>query len=141
MAIWQFDVDIVPSDGGFSSGDEKSIFENKKKFLEYINSMLKPAESWHEELRIWATKEHHFIEIWFDGEGIAEIRARIDLRGKYIDFIYFLVELCQGFNMNIYRMGELVNCSFEDLKHEIEKSDEKRFVVDPEEFLENISTD
>ncbi len=158
MAIWQFDIRMLPSEAvlrrhGVTAviipkneiDDEEALWENlpiSANFEDEISEILPRMQSWHRELRQWGCDDGDRIDLWTDGKAISGIKVRIDVRQISRIFIVKVLELARRHHWLIRTEdGQVFQPSFAKLLSAIHTSDAFRFVENPQRFLEELSNE
>lgn len=154
MAIWQYDVDLVPleraverhgplprtlSQRDSDVDDWWEAHQPPGDLPAVIARPLPPAPSWDENLKIWGAPDGNCVEIWSEEGRVTDIRCRIDVRGRALEFVPRVVELARYCGAAILTpRRELIEPDVGPLLSSLRKSNEFAFVSDPQQYLESL---
>jgi hypothetical protein len=157
MAIWQFDLRLIPrqelpriSVGVPIRVNPTLLDENEPdfpfslaQFDERVSGILHKADSWNGDLRRWGDEEGHRIDLWTARGKVNSIIARVDARSLTTTFLIELAALCRRFDMVFVNPidGEVLPPSPRRLFDALNRSAAARFVADPETFLAELPAD
>jgi hypothetical protein len=152
MAVWQFDVYLVPRRkiSGVIESQGQRIHEEQfdatswwagndlpPGYRELLAALLPRAASWSPAVELWGEEAGNRIDIARDAEALDEVRARLDVR-----------QLDTGFVEGLARFAATADCCFITEEFEVippdagallkeaKNSSAYRFVLDPQAFLE-----
>ncbi len=155
MAVWQFQVTLVPKRWLEAGGSIAALFSEEgwdpavawssfdgEGIDERLGRVLPPGKSWSASLSQWGSDELDDIRLWRDNGRIASLFVRFDLRTP---------------NMALFRdvarfVGEhhlaMIDPACKRRIHDLEgllraagESNAAHFVLDPLSFLSQIDTD
>lgn len=151
MAIWQFDLHLVPRSrviGVYSSLPkeiERDVFdstewwENYKppsNFEELITSFLPANTSWIIDTKTWGEEDSHRVDVMYQDEEVSEIYVRIDVRKLHQSFVGNIVNLARDCDCLVLTQDKrLLEPHIDKLTFEIERSSAFQFVENPEVFF------
>lgn len=156
MATWQFSVVLIPAswveENSYSSSalydeegyDTECAWKDRQpdsEFKTVLGEILSPSKSWHEELLTWGNEKEHDIQVWVENEAIDGIHIRLDLNQNLNEIIIKVVKAAKALNCALF-FPELISVAeaneFE-LKNAIKKSNAAKFVINPKEFISELS--
>ena len=148
MAMWQFDVSLVPV--GVASGREvtsdvlDSAWRHEQPPSDYrdqISSLLPPMKSWSREVLIWGSEEGDRIDVLIEDENVANILARIDARVQPSQFAQAISRLAASWQCVLVDdvSGSVIQADRESVRVALASSAAAAFVADPEAFLRQLS--
>jgi hypothetical protein len=157
MAIWQYVTYLIPEEAVQLDGSVAGLkvveevielpeapFSCSLKDVEAaLAGYLAPAESWSPNLRLWGDNQKDDIDVYFEGERVCEIRARLDLRDITRDRVVRLAALARRLKCCFLegRTLEVVPATEEKLLASIAQSASAKFVRDPRGYLEGLGRD
>ncbi|AQY51472.1 hypothetical protein PWEIH_14841 [Listeria weihenstephanensis FSL R9-0317] len=137
MAIWQFEMFILPEEqvhSGYNDRSEiswegKSITESSKGKLEDI---LIRTKSWSDEIEQYGSSDGTCMEIFHDGNQVMDIHARLNLRNLTKTELLGIIDFIKENKAAILSdNGEAIPLHLVDIMAEIKKSRAYKFVRNP----------
>jgi hypothetical protein len=110
MAVWQYTFQVLPresvntfaEDFFFNRKDE--VFDDepywkkyplKKNFFSKIDSILKKAKSWSNDINLYGNQESNCFEVLSDSEDyVLSVSFRIDFTSNYESVLSYIIEFC-----------------------------------------------
>lgn len=156
MAAYQFVIGLVPNerikknthdtvnllmaDGEYDASISWEGYEVPCSIDHLISVILPETNSWHKDLRIWGEEENTDIQIWFCNGRPESITIRLDLRGQDEELKLKFINLAKKLNCDFFipERKKLINTCIEDLNSVIDESKAKKFVRNPEKFLNDL---
>jgi hypothetical protein len=151
MALWHFKIELIPLErlcgrsqitadeyDGAGFWSERQPPEN---FRDRLSAISAPIESWHEDLLWFGEKEQDRIDVWFEGDRVKSITARVDCRGTKVEFVRQIVLLAADWSCALveHRYLNVLPGTFDGLIAAIANSPNNRFMVDPEFWLPKLA--
>jgi len=156
MATWQFDLYLLPRSalqarfGAVPSTVDEETFGEGDWWLDQPSPIDLPSEvarllpenqSWVKGLRTWGTEDGDRVDIYYENGKVVDVFLRLDLRQPSKQFIDGLIILAKRIDaMLMTDEGQLLEPTREQLAGSLEGSDAARFVADPIEFLNELSS-
>lgn len=150
MALWQFKFYLVSAaDARVDGVDAISLSreqaegaklrlnpDEQQHFLKDLSGLLPEKASWDAALRIWGDEKTDDIQIWFDGDAIAEAQVRLDMREPAIRLMDALCRLANRYDCVFLTDERLViRPSTDILGRSSQRSAASDFARDPAGFL------
>ena len=127
MAVWQLDLDLVPTT--VLNGDD---------VMRELSSFLPKTASWSESVLIWGDIDGNCVQLIDDGSP-PELLLRFDLRIPSVQFIRDLVSFANRMHYQFVKSdGMAIPSTVSDIGAVIATSDAFRFVSSPREFLDSL---
>lgn len=155
MALWQFDLRVGPYDSFLSdNGDllfvippeqfeEKFSWRNSKEISglkEGLSDFMTSYDSWSKNLECWGEDDGDRVEVYYSDSIIDEWYIRFDMRTLNFLFCLKMVEVVKKYNgVFITSSGYVFPPAYKKLLNHMHRSDNYRFVQDPQRFLEELS--
>ena len=155
MATWQFDFFLIPDTSVTKDSgqlrvanvelDREQIINLESvdisdSSLNELKDGLPVLKSWSSKIQIWGDFESDRIDILSEGNHIAEIFIRIDVRKINPIFVTKALKFAQANKLvSFVSPDQIFEPSPELLVNAIKHSDAFRFVVDPHDFLRKLS--
>jgi len=154
MAVWQFDLHVLPASEVRRRTDECKSSEallgflnegmpwgasNASALVRVADSLLTERTSWSDHLRIWGIEDGHRLDISFEDDVVGSVFVRIDMRDAP-DFVERLAAI--GLEEDwvfLTDNGKLIEPSVADLAQAMIESPAAKFVEDPAAFLSVIA--
>lgn len=153
MAIWQFDLFLIPKQrlaqlecvGSLSEdvyqqneGWDDSI--SSERVARHIDAMLERGQSWLQGQLTWGTEDGYRIDLLLAGDVISELMIRLDMRSINQRILQEVIELANFVDaMFCTDDGTLIEAEMETLIEVIARSDAARYVAAPQEFIERLN--
>jgi len=154
LAIWQFDLHVLPCDAVKAAyGDIRPLTLSKSDFEKYANwdechlkdiegavaSLLEERSSWGRHLRTWGDEDGNRIDLTYQAGILSSIFVRIDVRTVSYTFIGGFLDVARRNDWVLLTGdGRLLDPSASQLLSAIQRSTAAKFVADPEQFLKNL---
>lgn len=152
MAVWQFNVTLVPKrwfDSGGSvaslAGDDGWETASAWKGVdgveleERIHGILPRGRSWHSELALWGSEEKGDIQLFRNQGFVESLRVRFDLRKPDMQLFRTVSDLALDYHLVILDMARKRRIrDLNELLRAAAESDAAHFVLDPASFLEQV---
>lgn len=152
MAIWQFDIWLVPRAALGRAApaeaeridpiliDEISDWARGEFLLGYaalLDGSLPRGKGWHRDMEVWGGPDDGTrIELHWQGDRLDEVRVRLDLRSLDQRFIERIVDLArQSAAALVSEEGEVISVTVDAVLKEAQNSSARRYVVDPQAFF------
>ena len=156
MAIWQFDIALVPESALVADPDlfEHSVTPDGIDTAAWWSSVSVPsdlelrlgdilpkADSWSDELSVWGAEDGHRIDVCRDVDVIESLTVRIDAREDTSDFVKAVCAFAQSMQCRFYGFDSHADIEPTPaaLLAAIQVSDATKFVRDPRGFLTEIA--
>lgn len=110
MAVWQYTFQVLPKESvntfaeNFFFNQKDEVFDDepywkehplKKSFFSKINSILKKAKSWSNDIDLYGNQESNCFEVLSDSEGyVLSVSFRIDFTSYYESVLSYIIEFC-----------------------------------------------
>ena len=146
MALWQFDVALIPNgsvpvvaDEGYEIAPlpQLSVARATKYLSQHFGAARQMLPHW----LVFGEEDGHRFDVRIDEVGSGSVQARVDARAYARHVLGRVLELADLLGCNLY-VPEL-NVSVEPTKSELERvfceSTAARFVEDPHRFFEELS--
>lgn len=155
MAIWQFDVQLMPAvivpdadsyiaasmtEDGLDTDHWWRFNQPPANYAEIIASRFPRKDSWDNELLQWGAEKGLLVELWLDDFVVSSISARLALPHICADDVANFCELVGDLHSHIHVMetqavvGPLPTL----LQPHIETSRAAKFCSDPKGFFDNF---
>lgn len=154
MAVWQFDVALLPQ-SWIEAGGEVGVLFGEEGFEpavawrgyedagleESLDVMLPRAKSWHADLALWGSYESDCIQSWRHRGRVESIEVRFDLRNPNMALFRELVNFAHTSRLAIVVLATkaVPAADTHRLIRAAAESDAAHFVVDPASFLMNVT--
>ncbi len=146
MAVWQFEVALVPdgpppgSNGSHPGPESGRLFaRDDSEILRKIEGILPGRDSWSEDLILWGEEDGNRIHAALEAGRVVELTARIDLRQPPGSFPAQLVELARYCGARFATAdGQPVLPDLHSLSDAVRHSDAFRFVLDPQGYFHEM---
>jgi hypothetical protein len=157
MAIWQYNLKIIPSGESITklniNSDELNAndaglllswhdYAIRDSSIVEISQYLKPHKSWSEDIKQFGALDETCMELYYDGSELEEVSIRIDLRSVGYKILNIIIDFVNINNtLMINDNGEIIGNTLEELIKDIKKSKAYSFLRDPKIFFENHHRD
>ncbi|MBI2824087.1 MAG: hypothetical protein HYX69_05260 [Planctomycetia bacterium] len=153
MAVWQYDVVVIPKDAVkafFHSvprsirTEEFDLYEwwtnSKAPNVEELSSLFPRAAAWSESIKAWGgSDDEHRIELHYGDGRLLMVRIRLDLRETVVDMLQAVVRWAKLHDYLFWSESQSVlEPTIEDVVKDIKASRAFSFVCDPIAFLEKV---
>jgi hypothetical protein len=152
MAIWQFDLHLLPEAGILrlyghipfavpnDSIDHQSVWCDLPPPTDIsFDHMLPHMKSWHPEVTQWGDGDSNRIDVARTAGQIADILVRIDVRKDALPFVQAITQFSEQNDLLILmENGHLICPSVNRILRAIHNSPAFKFVLDPAAFLEEL---
>lgn len=150
MAVWQFNVALVPRGWIDSGGDVADLFGQEgfdpaMAWRQYddarlegvLSRVLSRGRSWHPELTSWGNAETDDIQLWRTDKYVESIHVRFDLRKPNMTLFREVVEIARELALVIVvvEARNVVPADTQRLLRAAAESEAALFSVDPASFL------
>jgi len=130
MAIWQYDIFIIPNNKKElikkkTTREEKLILFDDSVFwkdtkisiddFQSVKLMLKQGKSWSKELIVYGELEDNCLKIFLNNHSICSVTIRLDFRTDYIEFLEAVIDICKKHDLI------MINASMSVLPRESKK--------------------
>jgi hypothetical protein len=152
MAVWQFDLYLVPrsklaqisdnelqrlSEVDFTATSWWEGITLPSHYREILATFLPRGASWTPEIEMWGEEEGDRIDISHRGAVLEEIRCRVDVRINNVGFLEGILRLAVLADCWIITEElEVIPSTLEALMKEIKNSSAYRFVLNPSAYLD-----
>jgi hypothetical protein len=141
MAIWQFDVGMLPRTAAFPTRGVdgytiKGVDSNAaKQAIAWCSERWSP-QTWMEDFLVFGADDGCRIDVLLDADG-AELKARIDLRAEHREFCRSVCELAVQLDCTLFspELWCLLQPDADKLLEATRMSRASRFVMDPQAVL------
>jgi hypothetical protein len=107
---------------------------------EELSKLLPPARSRDSERNTWGDEDGNRFDVLRDGQGIAEIDVRLDVRNLSVPFLNRIVELARRHGLLVVTEDrQVLQPSLKELLAAIHRSRCFAYVSDPEGFLSQLA--
>ncbi|MDT7518562.1 hypothetical protein RAE19_07565 [Rhodoferax sp. TBRC 17660] len=149
MAIWQFDLSLVPCGGPMpsrtSDGHEspsvgaERVVEAKAWLSARFGEPWEMLDGW----LIYGPTDGSRVDLVLDQDGTAEIGARIDARGEATEFIESLCELSELLDCSLFAVEfwQPIEAKSAAIAIALERSRVAAFIRDPKKVLKGAGSD
>lgn len=161
MAIWQYDITLVPRaavlrqhgtipselPGYRAVWNPEDVmnesypnywrgFMPPESFSAEIESLLSPSQSWSQDALMYGTEDGNTIKIWRG----ADITVRLDVRSPDLELLRAIIEFADKHNLLLVSdtRGQPLEPSFESVIEDIRSSSAYRFCKDPMGYIERL---
>ena len=155
MAIWQFNVDLIPrlwiekhtysilelyDEEGYDLGIAWKDNQPEKKYKDILTNILPEGKSWHDNLLCWGDDKKSDITVWSDNGIIDGIQIRISLNDNLNDMLVKIVEAAIKLNCVFFypEYKTISEANESELKKALMNSRASRYIKSPRKFLESI---
>jgi len=156
MAIWQFDLHLLPrpniieryssvpsqlSDKEFFTVNWWSGVALPTDYEPMLGSFLPKYTSWHKDISSWGAEDSDLIEIFLENKAPEEIVIHINVRKldvSLLEKIAHFARLCDCL-LFLDESRKLIEPDSLELYQEIKRSNAYKFVMDPEGFHDELS--
>ena len=154
MATWQFDFHLVPritverQYGGVPVTLSKDDYDEtnwwdgidpRPNVEGDLSVFLTQGRAWDSQQLTWGTEDGDRVDVSYDGDRIAEVYGRIDMRNVSLTFIYAIVELARRHGLLVVTEGRhVLRPSVKELLRATSRSPSFVYVSDPEDFLRRL---
>jgi len=156
MAIWQFQLCLIPAEWALTSeSDVESFFSEdgfdtspawkehplKLDIGPVAEKLLPLGESWHKNLIVYGDLERTDVQIWKRDKIVESLYVRLDLRETSIKFLERLIDFANKLDCWFLFPDTklLTEPNLNILTNQIKGSNSAKFVKDPEKFLRLIN--
>lgn len=154
MAVWQFNIALLPRSWIEAGGDVGVLFgeegfepaaawrgHEEDRLEESLNAVLPRARSWHAELALWGSAEGDSIQVWRQRGRVESIQVRFDLRSPNMALFRKLVDFARASRLAIVVLATqaVLAADPHQLIRAAAESDAAHFAIDPASFLMNVS--
>jgi hypothetical protein len=154
MALWQFTVHLVPRSAAqsvfghiptrlsmdrFNTVEWFQLCPIRPDYRMVFDELLPRNESWSTNLEVWGDDEGDNISV-FSVAGIpCEVSIRFDVRQMDIRFLGKVIATAKHLDCLVFtEAGALFDPSLEKLVAQINESEAKSFLKDPQQFLRTL---
>jgi hypothetical protein len=153
MALWQFNVALLPQSWLDGGGDVIDLFgeegfESVAAWRGYdeirlqnsLDEILSRGKSWHPELTLWGSNDSDDIQLWRDAGEVVSVQVRFDLRKPNMALFGEVVDITRALRLAILVLAtrRILPADIGDLIRAAAESDAAHFVVDPASFLSDL---
>lgn len=155
MAIWQFDIQLIPSKVVAESPDRFEVIvdengiDNTNWWLEnqpcldlndLISSSFPPLDSWSTDLFRWGKEEGVLFEAFIENGKVNEILIRIDVRNLAHEQLKEMLKLIIALDCHIYIFDseDVIAAEYNLLLEHLRKSRAMMLVEDPKGWLASL---
>ncbi|HEY4365634.1 MAG TPA: hypothetical protein VGN07_00230 [Steroidobacteraceae bacterium] len=155
MAIWQFNVELIPATWLAAGNDIESLFGEEgfdalpawaayeDPGLEQRLGMLLPrSRSWNPAQIVWGSQDGNDIRLSRRHEGIGCVAVHFDLRNPNMLLIRAIADLARDLELAILvpEVRRIATSDVEALLRFAAESSAAHFVLDPQSFLSQLDT-
>ncbi len=157
MALWQFDVRIVPrtalakTTGNIPLAVSESEYLNEDHnwsehgtldgLAEKLSQFLNARKTWSLDLKGWGDEEGDRVDVFCHGNVPESWSVRFDMRTPNHSFIIKIVDLAGEFDgVFITQERYVISPSYSKLLTRMQRSSSFKFVENPEKFFERLKT-
>jgi hypothetical protein len=152
MAIWQFDLHLLPEAGILrlygqipiaipnDSIDPESLWRDLSPPANIsFDHMLPHMKSWHPEIAQWGHDDSNRIDVARATGQIVDILVRIDVRNDALPFVQAIAQFSEQNGLLILmENGHLIRPSVNQILRAIRNSPAFKYVLNPIAFLEEL---
>lgn len=153
MAVWQYDILIIPQHKIEQLGSPSCINNDLYDQIQWWNSSIPPQDiarridrilerssSWSESLLTWGIEDGNRIDLMIENNLVSELQVRFDIRNLSKHFLQQVVGLANAFGgVFCSDEGTLIPPDLPSLARAMAASDAAHFVADPAGFLDNLT--
>ena len=156
MAIWQFDIAVVPisalaadpnlfansvTPDGIETASWWADFSEEPLLDNELGEILPKSDSWHDNLSVWGDEDGDRIDLFREKGVLESLSIRIDARGGSPDFLEAICSLatlreCKFYG---YESASLIEPTPLCLRTAIRDSGASKFVTNPRRYLTEIA--
>lgn len=148
MAVWQFEIHLLPTDGlslllkdEVGRTDESSCAEPQlvASMMAWLDTWLPRLPSWSDEIVTWGEESGHRIRMVLQKNKCVELSARIDVRQSvrvFVDGLVYLANECSA--QWVTTDGNRLDTTRHAFTTAISESPAARFLKNPNGFLEEL---
>ncbi|WP_043606651.1 hypothetical protein [Novosphingobium sp. Rr 2-17] len=151
MALWQFELDLIPAMGARVAGADaiqlsreqldaiplRLSNEDMSKLFGWLESLLPEKASWSKDLRIWGDEKTDDVQVSFAGEKIEFVQFRINVGNLSLALVSGICAIARNLDCVLAsRQGAIVRPTSEAVVRAVLQSPATRFVRDPKAYLE-----
>jgi len=155
MAVWQFDLRMVPRDSvcAFVSDESDGIGDDMIDAVDWwrsaelpagwearVDQVLPRSASWDPEWRVFGSEQGTRVDVISTGGRIEEVRLRLDARELGPSVLEQLMELVKDARCSLVTpTGRVIEPDPSSVWVELELSPARKYVRDPSAFLNDLS--
>ena len=156
MATWQFSIVLLPASWAEENSYDASLLYDEEgystecawrerqpgsAFIDVLSKILPPSQAWHDDLLTWGKTEEHDIQVWYEDKEIEGIHIRLDLNQNSNELIAKLIEAAQALKCALFlpEYEKIIEANEFELTKSLKESNAAKFVMNPKEFLNEIS--
>ena len=144
MALWQFQINIIPYGHKYSKivSDDLVSWKNihiPKNIDSLILNVLPLGNSWSENIKIYGNNDSTCIELLYENGHIEEISCRLDLRCLSKAMLTGILNFTKSINGAFLIEDRIVDPEINSVLPYIKNSNAAKFCLNPSEFFEYIS--
>jgi hypothetical protein len=156
VAVWQFDFHLIPASSvsrrfrvvpltismdEYDRVDWWDEVDLVRDLRADFSSILAPLRSWRPQLEMWGEDDGNRIDVSFEGDQIASVFGRIDVRDLSLVFLNSLVAIARRRDLIMLTEDRhlLSSMTVKAVLSAIHRSSSFAFVSDPEEFLRRLA--
>jgi len=152
MAIWQFDLLVIPRKqiqqygcaekldaGCYDQHEWWDNFVSVKDVVDRIDIVLKRKESWSKDILMWGAEDSNRIDLCVTENVVSELLIRLDLRDISRSFLDEIVNLARDLSCVFCTDDwKIIDTDVELVIESLATSDAAHYVAGPEGFLEKL---
>jgi hypothetical protein len=154
MAIWQFDMHMIPLQSVEDHFGLVPILVSREDFDRYdwwtpgpaegiateLSRLLPTTPSWSESVRIWGEMDGNRVDMVSEGSDLLDVFVRVDARVISYQFLSQLCDLAQKYDcLLLTEGGYVIRPSLSKMLASIARSNAFKFVSDPDGFIRELS--
>ena len=153
MALWQFKVEVVPTErvsgrahidaAEFEDACWWSDRQPPSHFRERLASLLPPVNSWHERLLWYGSEQSDRIDVWMEQDRVRSIDVRIDCIKANPPFVKGLLLMVQHWSCSLVeqRYLKVLPATLPEFLATVTDSPSCRFMEDPAHWLPKLAAE
>jgi hypothetical protein len=149
MAIWQFDLHLVPrADAARNPVLPGSELKNEAwadatlpmNYQAQLDAIAPRTKSWSPKVEMWGVEDGSRITVWWIDGRISSVWVRLDARDPSPAFAEAVLDLARRWDcVLLAKGGELVEPEMEKLGPVLARSGAAQFVLDPRGYLAKLA--
>ena len=144
MALWQYEINIIPQGRKYLSASSDEIISWKninipKDIDSCISNILPLTSSWSDQIKIYGNHDSTCIEILFENGHMEEILCRLDLRCLSKSMLTDILKFVKSINGEILIEDKIVAPELNYVIPYLKNSNTAKFCSSPFEFFQQIT--
>lgn len=152
MAVWQFDLKILPVDKvlnkykklptkvSWETCDEVFNWKDcrvSKKSLMSLENILSPQKSWSKNIKQYGNTDETCVKLFFENNSLLEVSVRLDIRSVTKKMLFAIVYFAEeNHGVFVSEEEDLIEPSLEFILKALKSSKAYLFVEAPDKFFE-----